>query len=191
MVFCTDASPYAAGICGTEAPCETIRELWRHSEQRGFYTKLQEPAAAILRELGLEATECFGGSAPCQQDRVAPVPPSLREGFLFHCLEMFRGCGAWTKAHREAGLTVHPGPTSTTCKPLQARYLYMADDAVFRELLSLALRGVVREWHGGPPCLTFGTLRRPRLRSKARPAGFNPAEPLTTTGFVCRGFVLR
>ena len=31
------------------------------------------------------------------------------------------------------------------------------------------------------PCVTFGTLRRPRLRSRVFPAGFDPAEPLTRT----------
>ena len=32
-----------------------------------------------------------------------------------------------------------------------------------------------------PPCLTFGTLRRPRLRSKEQPWGFDPDDPLTAS----------
>ena len=47
------------------------------------------------------------------------------------------------------------------------------DDSVCHEFLSLALRRVAREWHGA--------LRRPRLRSKLRPHGFNPRDPLTLT----------
>ena len=35
------------------------------------------------------------------------------------------------------------------------------------------------DWHAGVPCLTYGTLRRPQLRSKQHPAGFNPDEPVT------------
>ena len=59
------------------------------------------------------------------------------------------------------------------------RLLDLANDSVFHELVGLALRRVVREWHAGPPCLTFGTLRRPRLRSKLCPAGFDPSDELT------------
>ena len=53
------------------------------------------------------------------------------------------------------------------------------DDSIFHQLLQLALRGVVADWHAGPPCWTYGTLRRPRIRSKAFPAGFNIRDPLT------------
>ena len=50
---------------------------------------------------------------------------------------------------------------------------------VFHELVALALCCVGCKWHAGPPCLPFGTLRRPRLRSKARPASFDPSDALT------------
>ena len=55
----------------------------------------------------------------------------------------------------------------------------MSDPWVARELLALALRRVVREWHAGMPCVSFGTLRRPRVRSRACPADFNPRDPFT------------
>ena len=53
-------------------------------------------------------------------------------------------------------------------------------------MLSLALRRVVRDWHGGPPCPTFRTRRRPRLRSKLKPAGFDPADPTTASSIMFR-----
>ena len=56
----------------------------------------------------------------------------------------------------------------------------LLNPSTFHEVLSLAYRRVVREFHAGPPCLTFGTLRRPRLRSKTQPAGFNPSDILTS-----------
>ena len=55
----------------------------------------------------------------------------------------------------------------------------MSDGAITRELISLALRRVVLDWHAGVPCLSFGTLRRPQVRSKARPDGFDPSDPFT------------
>ena len=55
----------------------------------------------------------------------------------------------------------------------------LSDDSTFLGLLRLADSGTVEEWHAAPPCWSFGTLRRPRLRSKAQPFGFDPADPLT------------
>ena len=43
----------------------------------------------------------------------------------------------------------------------------------------MAARGVISDWHAGTPCKTYGTLRRPRLRSKQQPAGFDMWDPLT------------
>ncbi len=55
----------------------------------------------------------------------------------------------------------------------------MSDAAVTHELISLALRKVVLDWHAGVPCLSFGTLRRPQVRSKLYPNGFDPLDPFT------------
>ena len=104
------------------------------------------------------------------------LPVSLQEGTLYDCVELFRGSGNWSSCHAQHGLFVHHGFESS------GRRLFfkdLSDNATFHELISLALRRVVREWHAGPPCLTFGTLRTPRLRSKEQPSGFNPSDPLT------------
>ncbi len=37
----------------------------------------------------------------------------------------------------------------------------------------------MKEWHCGLPCLSFGTLRRPQVRSIQKPFGFNPDDPFT------------
>ena len=50
---------------------------------------------------------------------------------------------------------------------------------LFRLLVSLVLRRLVRIWHFRLPCVSWGTLRRPRVRSKYRPFGFAPSEPFT------------
>ena len=104
------------------------------------------------------------------------LPPALQEGIIFDSVELFRGSGNWSESHERHGLVVHHGFENS------GRRLFfkdLLDNATFRDVISLALRGVVREWHAGPPCLTFGTLRRPRLRSKDQPSGFNPHDPLT------------
>ena len=71
---------------------------------------------------------------------------------------------------------MHPGIENSG---RSIRIADMADRAVFHELTSLALRGVIQDWHCGTPCLSFGTLRRPQVRSKLFPAGFDMNEPFT------------
>ena len=176
-IFCMDASPHGSGICQADETESVVAELWRHSEQRGFYTRLASPVAAVLEEIGIGSEPAFGPDfEPPLNDIFFPVPRSLREGFLFDCIELFKGEGNWSKCHEEAGLKVHPG---VDIHGRRVAFADMLDPSVFSQMLSLASRGVVREWHAGPPCFTFGTLRRPRIRSKYQPSGFRPGDPLT------------
>ena len=160
----------------------STEELWRHTEQRGFYTRLLNPAGQILHEKGIQTAEDFE-KHECQfKPEVmleAPplgIPSSLQEGILFDCVEIFKGSGGWSQAHAAVGLRVHEG--FDICNRT-LRVNDFADKATCHELVALALRRVVRCWHAGVPCLTYGTLRRPALRSKEHPAGFDPHEPLT------------
>ena len=176
-VFCLDASPFGAGICQAEESAAVVSELWRHSEQKGFYTKLENPAAATLKEIGLEGEVVLGGSVDPNLSEVRfPPPRQLREGYLFDVIELFKGEGNWSLAHAEAGCSVHDGLDR---HGRRVAFSDLLDNATFHDLLSLALRGVIRDWHAGPPCFTFGTLRRPRIRSKQFPGGFDLTDRLT------------
>ena len=175
-IYCTDASPSGAGICVAEESPEVVSELWRHSEQRGYYTSLINPSAEILAGLNESFEEPpLPGSDAAPLDWSIRIPSSLPEGILFDCIELFRGEGNWSKAHGEAGFRVHGG------LDIKGHVAFgdMLDDSIFHQLISLALRGVISDWHAGPPCRTYGTLRRPRIRSKRFPAGFSISDPLT------------
>lgn len=177
VVFCTDASPAGGGICLAEESKTVVAELWRHSEQRGYYTQLLNPSAAILAELGLEhLDDDLPDTSDLVRDSSIRVPAPVHEGILYDCLELFRGEGNWSRAHAAEGFRVHAG---VDVKGSSLAFSDMLDDHVFHQLVSLAARGVVRDWHAGPPCYTYGTLRRPRLRSRTHPAGFNINDPLT------------
>ena len=177
FIYCTDASPHGAGICVCSEDRSVVEELWRHSEQRGYYTRLLNPAATVLSEMGLDHIE---GDLPetnaAPLDEKLRVPAPLLEGFVYDCLELFRGEGNWSTAHSSLGLKVHPG---IDVKDRGIRFGDFLDNSVFHQLVSLALRGCVRDWHAGTPCRTYGTLRRPRIRSKQQPSGFNINDPLT------------
>ena len=182
-LFALDASPWGGAVCSAAVGAQASAELWRYGEQRGYYTRLASPASAVLLEHSIEhdGDRAFGDTTIGDTDHRAPLRPfnltrPLAEGILYDAVELFRGVGNWSEAHAKVGLRVHSGLSAKTCKGLSADIL---DDAVCRDLMSLAARRVVREWHAGVPGHTYGTLRRPRLRSHACPFGFKPSDPLT------------
>ena len=174
-LYTTDASPWGGAVCKAEVGSKVTEELWRHSEQKGFYTRLESPVSAILSEKGIDhCSNLFGEEPP--KLLVSSIPNSLSEGILYDALELFRGSGNWSNAHSAMGLSVHDGVDTDGRR---IRSMDLTDMGVFRELVALALRRVVKEWHAGVPCLSFGTLRRPRVRSKTQPFGFDPEDPFT------------
>ena len=48
-VYMMDASPFGGGICRAISTQSATDEFWRRSEQRGFYTKLQQGPGMVLR----------------------------------------------------------------------------------------------------------------------------------------------
>lgn len=176
-VFCTDASPSGAGICECPEAPHVVAEFWRHSEQRGYYTQLLNPSASVLSGLNEDFEETdLPDHDQDPIDSTFRIPAPIFEGIVYDCLELFRGEGNWSEAHQRLGFRVHPG---IDIKGTGLKFADMMDDSVFHQLVQLALRGVVADWHAGPPCWTYGTLRRPRIRSKMFPAGFNLRDPLT------------
>ena len=177
-IYSTDASPSGGAVIAAQVTPSVTRELWRHTEQRGFYTKLVSPVSQILIEKGIdpEAVQ-FAPSVNVQpQEQCVNIPAILSEGILYDCVELFSGFGSWSKAHAARGLHVHDGyDISGAC----IRISDIATNGTMHELVALALRKVVRCWHAGTPCLSFGTLRRPQVRSKEKPDGFDPTDPFT------------
>lgn len=178
-IFTMDASPSGGAVCAADLGSTACKEIWRHTEQRGYYTRLQSPVSSLLTEIGLDSeTADQFGPKPCDVSLdVEPfvehsIPTSLQEGILFDAVEIFRGSGNWSAVHGARGLTMHDG---FDIDQQRLRFSDLSDRAVFRELVSLAARRVVREWHAGLPCVSWGTLRR----SIAQPFGFDPADPFT------------
>ena len=177
-LFCTDASPKGGAVTQADIGPIASQEFWRHTEQRGYYTRLQSPITEILHEKGffVESESAIVTKDPLPESTSFSIPAPMHEGILYDCLEIFRGSGNWSEAHHRKGLCVHVGIENS------GRILRVSDmtsSATFHELTAMALRRVVLDWHAGVPCLSFGTLRRPQVRSKLCPAGFDPLEPFT------------
>ena len=177
-IYCTDASPSGGAVISAPIGQTAAEEIWRHTEQRGYYSRLQSPASEILSEKGLEVESMMHhiSKDPLPEISNSSVPSPLAEGIVFDCLEIFRGSGNWSSVHSSHGLTVHVGIENSG---RTLRVADMSEPGIFHELVALALRRIVLDWHCGVPCLTFGTLRRPQLRSKEFPACFDINDPLT------------
>ena len=179
-LFMMDASPAGGAICRASVGSEAVHHMWLHSEQRGYYTKLEQGPGIVLREKGFEHTDLFGAETqPVELSEALPesfAPLERPLTFTFDCIELFRGQGNWSSAHESQGLKAHPG-LERSARGLQ--FGDLSDDGTFRKMISLAGSGCVREWHAAPPCWSFGTLRRPRLRSRDFPAGFDPQDSVT------------
>ena len=103
VLYMLDASPFGGGICKADFSEVAIAELWRHTEQRGYYTKLQQGASMALQELGLEPEPTCGPDTDDSQ-LLAPrttfksVSETLRDSAVaFDCVELFSGFGDWSK----------------------------------------------------------------------------------------------
>ena len=181
QLFCSDASLHGGGVCSTPISRAATLELCRVSEQKGFYTRIDTST------LGKYMAN-HGSGITDSPEHVDEIPVPLSEGFIWDFVEVFRGSGHLSAAHAAAGFRVHPGfdikdgAVGDVLRP-----------STFLAIIGLLVRRVVRFWHVAPVCTTFGTLRRPRLRSLLAPFGFDPDEPHTHIGnqFAMRGgFIL-
>ena len=181
QLFCSDASLHGGGVCSTPISRAATLELCRVSEQKGFYTRIDTST------LGKYMAN-HGSGITDSPEHVDEIPVPLSEGFIWDFVEVFRGSGHLSAAHAAAGFRVHPGfdikdgAVGDVLRP-----------STFLAIIGLLVRRVVRFWHVAPVCTTFGTLRRPRLRSLLAPFGFDPGKPHTHIGnqFAMRGgFIL-
>lgn len=165
-IFCSDASLEGAGVCQAQVSKSFSRNLARLSEQKGFYTRVDTSTLGFYNAQHGEGI----------WDDVS-IPKNLQEGFLWDFVEVFRGSGHLSKAHQDAGFVVHPG-----FEVKDGTHGDILIGATFLAAVGLVARRVVRAIHVAPVCTTFGTLRRPRVRSKQQPFGYNPSEEATAEG---------
>ena len=182
-VYGTDASVSRTGIVRTPVTEAIARELWRLSEFAGWRSRLPSPLRVYFDDIGqrsraaLRARDETADSSDSEVDFASPEPgiaPALTEGVLWDRAEVFRGDRNWSECMIAEGLRVHNGFGTR----VSAAHDFCSTE-LFRLLVSLVLRRVVRIWHFGLPCVSWGTLRRPRVRSKYRPFGFSPTGPST------------
>ena len=106
-VFAVDASPQGAGACVAPVGAAVGRELYRHVETRGFYTRLASSAAAALAphtsDQDVEETLGLGAAA------LGAVPRGPRSTSDWDVLAVGAGAGSAAAHCSLAGLSVYGG----------------------------------------------------------------------------------
>lgn len=182
-IFSTDTLLSGTGVCRATFSSEASLELCRVGKQKGFYTRVNTSTLGTFAALHADNID---GVDPLEQDKKIPAP--ISEGYLWDFAEVCRGSGILTEAHRRLGMVVHPG-----FEVHDGNTGNILNSATFLAIIGLIYRRVIRSWHLGMECTTFGTLRRPRLRSKTQPFGFDPSEVHICCGnrlAICGAFLI-
>ena len=169
-LLATDASTYGEGVAEASVTPALARELWRHRDRRGGYTRLQPDLAAQLREAGMRDLE---GGADDLPFGASPSPERvLVETFDF--IEVCSGPRApLSAAMAKMGFRVGPRID------LKVSDLW---DLTSRRIVEWLLFMIEhkRVWgiHSAVPCTDFSLAHTtPTVRSRRQPWGFRPKDP--------------
>eukprot|EP00438_Fugacium_kawagutii_P023074 Skav201172 [mRNA] locus=scaffold65:774040:778439:- [translate_table: standard] len=169
-IYCTDASMSRGAALSARVPPVVAETLWKVSRSKGAYTRLQSPLEVVLDRLDQGANILERSN-----DAVGGVPRPLCHSFEF--IEVFAGASRISSYISK--MDVEPGP------PLDLSVSPEYDVGLLRVISWLTWMVAEKRLKGfalGPPYTTFSIMRRPRLRSRDSPFGFDTSDPQTSMG---------
>ena len=173
-IYCTDASLEKGAILKASVSKDVAEVLWKTSKSKGAYSRLLSPVECLLKQLGsleefsLEKHRWQGGES-ARLER----PPA----FHFDFIEVFSGASKITHFLSEWGYVVGPPLDISISEEYNLEKHYVLSWLVYM-LTEKRLLG----FFAGPPCTTFSIMRRPRLRSREQPFGFDTSDSQTQLG---------
>ena len=175
-IFATDASCDRGAIVEADDQGYRTEILHRACKTKGSYTRLAPRGSLVLREIDDD-----------EWDNTA-TPPSTVErpiAFKFQFLEVFAGAAKVSDSMMRLGFVVGPPVELSISEEYDARFPHVMSWIAFM-LCEGRLLGIITE----PPCTTFSVMRRPALRDRDHPFGFEPQHPQTNDGNMLahRGF---
>ena len=173
-IYATDASDTMGGICSARVGEDVAEILWRQCKSKGAYTRLLSSAEVLLRRLELHEEGRAGREAEA-------VPRPL--AFSFYFIEIFAGSAKVASFVEKMGVSVGPPVELSLSEEFDVSNWW-----VLRWLAHLICNRLVKCFAIEPPCTTFSIMRRPRLRSRFCPLGFQVDDPHTANGnmLACR-----
>ncbi|CAK0886367.1 unnamed protein product [Prorocentrum cordatum] len=177
-VLASDASHLAGASAKTPASAPTARAFWRQREQRGARTWLYPSGWAAL------ANPEDGAVLQDQEEDAAPPPgavdPTASLIEYFDMLELCCGGEARLMGYlADRGLRTGPR-IDIKCR----KYWDLVDSRLAEWVVWLIWQRRVKMTISQVPCTSFSIARHPRLRSRARPWGFDPSSTPTRLGNV-------
>ena len=166
-LYATDASLGKGAIVSSKVEARIMECLWRSCRSKGGYSKLLSPSQSVLsRCLDFEEVE-----QPVQEEIKRPL------AFRFDFIEIFAGAATVTAHMSALGFSVGCPIDLSHDPELDMTHVHVLD-----WILHLVVNRYVRSVMVEPPCTTFSIMRKPPLRSKYYPFGFEPNDPQTLTG---------
>ena len=166
-VFASDASLSTGAICQAPIHVDFARVLWRVSRSKGAYHRLLTPLESLANHLGVRE------ELPAEKESQIERPPA----FSYDLAEVFSGAAVVSEAAGSMGLVICP-PIDLSLSPE-----YDVEKSFVLSWLSFMIsQGRLGSVIVEPPCTTFSIMRRPALRSKKAPFGYNPSHRQTSNG---------
>ena len=167
QVFSTDASNDKGAICSAPISVDFARVLWRCSRSKGAYHRLLTPMESLSKNLGLLE----------ETPHPVPLQPERPLAFYYDFIEIFSGASTVTAAVSALGFTVGP-PIDLSISPEYD----VSFPHVMRWLSYMLASGSLLSHITEPPCTTFSIMRKPALRSRLCPYGFDVRNRQTSNG---------
>ena len=170
-VYCTDSSSQKGAICSAPCSLDMSEVLWKTCKSKGAYSRLLSPVEVEIRKR--QEIEEPAEDHDWQSFQHTRRPLAYRFSFI----EIFAGSAKITAAMSERGWSVGP-PIDLTFSPEYD----VSMPHVMSWLSYLITEHLIESFAVEPPCTTFSVMRRPALRSKDQPYGFDPLHAQTATG---------
>ena len=179
-IYATDASESRGAVCRAPLSEDLQEVISRVCKSKGSYTRLLRPEEKILRDLGEIEDELDDGS-------FFPARPTRALACRFHFIEVFAGAAVVTASLSALGVTCGPPLELYDSEEFDLKFVH-----ILEWLTYMLLAGHLDSCMVEPPCTSFSIMRRPSLRSKARPFGHNIDHHQTKDGNLLahRGFQL-
>lgn len=166
-VFATDASLTAGAVCSCPIDEDLSRILWRTTRSKGAYTRLLTPFESLSKRLGIHEEVGY-------QPSTVPERPLA---FHYDFIEVFSGAARVSAFMLDFGFVVAP-PIDLSCSPeYNMEYTHVVSWISY-----MVSSGQVSSFIVEPPCTTFSIMRKPPLRSKGSPYGFDTSNRQTANG---------
>ena len=171
FIYATDASEEKGAICRAKVSRQWQEVLFRSSRTKGAYTRLLSPVQALLTKIN-EYEEVGEEKIDLPTEK-----PGRPLAFVFEFLEIFSGASGVTEFVNGFGVVCGPPIDISISEEYN-----MKEPHLVAWVTHLLAEGTLKAVLLMPPCTTFSIMRRPALRDKLFPFGYDPSDPQTEDG---------